>query len=91
MKKLALLALLFACKHEQTRQEAWQAICDAPTHVTSKNPSDVWVWIDEHVTNAEAREELRGLGTIEGDKTSIIRETLAEARVDASRCALLTN
>ena len=91
MKTLALLLLLVACKHEQSHREAWQTICDAPKHVTSKNPTDVWAWIDSHVTNEQTRKELDMLATYEGDKREDIRMVLAEVGLDPKRCAMLEN
>jgi hypothetical protein len=95
MKRFALALCLASCSHEQTVQEGWQLICDAPERCCSaavpkvERATMTAAWIVAHVTNREAREDFDALGTIDGDKRPLITERLRELGLSPKRCAIL--
>ena len=94
--RLALaLTLLAACSHEQSTKEAWQLICASEAKFRTVDPSERAVkhaeYLQKHVTNAEAKEQLSSLATVNGGRAEIIELMLDEAGVPRASCADLVN
>jgi hypothetical protein len=93
---LVACVALAGCSHEQTVQEGWQVICDAPVRCCSKTGGDpaeratqAAQWILAHLSNPEVRKDFDSLGSFEGDKGAIIAERLRELGMSPKSCAML--